>query len=723
MYTKEQLIQKGYEDDQIVEILYGQRKKLDISHYIDIEFMAIQMREIRLGLEAKLPVDLYAKKELDWLQMMEVRKGLISKVDAKLYANSNIPYDKMREIRKGLECDMNLLAYIDYDAGIIRQIRKSIGSNIDIMPFVHDKYDQEQLEIIRDCLINGIDIYSYINNELRGEAIKEIALGLKMHLDVVLYADVKYSWQQMRQIRKGLQNRVDITKYYDVNYTWQQMREIRKGLERGLDVSQYSSFMYTANEMHKKRMHMWGGMLELEDEASVYGDDQKLEITVSPDEMEAFLAISELGMDFTVDEIVDELHKFDIIEGINLDEIEHALSDPYNQYLVAEGTNQRDGKDGYNEYFFDIEGKRQPKILEDGSVDYAHSEWYKCVAAGEVVAKYHEATPGTDGTTVRGRTISANKGKELGIHEMEGCKLLDDKKTYVATINGKVELKGNKLIVTSMFELDEVNPSIGNIDFNGDVIVKGNVGAGSVINATGDIFVQGFVEGAEITAGGSVEIGLGVNASNKGFVKAENNVSSKYFENAIIIAGKDISTNNILNSNVRAGGKIIVNGRRGSITGGTTYAFEGIESENLGNIARMDTDIRMGIDDEIMQKYNRILASISDIEKEIQILNSAHEDIQRKHPPEVRNVMDMFIKIEKAIVVKKKHLQDAFAERDCMERDIEKARGCKAIVKGNIYEGVVISIDSSTWRSPGIRNATIEKKTDKSKVSVTFKEF
>ena len=81
-----------------------------------------------------------------------------------------------------------------------------------------------------------------------------------------------------------------------------------------------------------------------------------------------------------------------------------------------------------------------------------------------------------------------------------------------------MELVKNKIIVTSMFEIEEVNPSIGNINFAGDVVIKGNVGAGSVIKATGDVIIHGFVESAEITAGGDVEIGLGVNASNKGFI-------------------------------------------------------------------------------------------------------------------------------------------------------------------------------------------------------------
>ena len=128
----------------------------------------------------------------------------------------------------------------------------------------------------------------------------------------------------------------------------------------------------------------------------------------------------------------------------------------------------------------------------------------------------------------------------------------------------------------------------------------------------------------------------------------------------------------------------------------------------------------MGLDDEIMIKYNAVVSKIADIENEIKILVNAHDDIQKKHPPEVRNVMDMFIKIEKAIVLKNKHLKEANEEREKLQNSIDTARSCKAVVRGDVYEGVMFSIDNSKWRSPGLKNVVIEKRLNATSVNVQF---
>ena len=55
---------------------------------------------------------------------------------------------------------------------------------------------------------------------------------------------------------------------------------------------------------------------------------------------------------------------------------------------------------------------------------------------------------------------------------------------------------------------------------------------------------------------------------NKGILKAQGNIITKFIENAEVIAGGYINTNSILHSKVSAKGDIIVSGRRGFVTGG-----------------------------------------------------------------------------------------------------------------------------------------------------------
>lgn len=710
------LKKKGFSNDQIKEIKEAVDMNLDILKYVDNSFVPIQIVEVRLGLQEKLHVELYANVEYDWFQMEEIRKGLLQGLDVKKYANKAIPFEKMREIRKGLEEQLDLTIYLEYSAKMIRIIRKSILSNVDIMPFIEEGYDTLQLSYIRESLSKNINIEPYISKKIRGTAIREIMLGLEEGLDVTPYAKSIYSWQQMREIRLGIRNRVDISLYTSTFYNWKQMREIRFGLEMGYDVSSYCSYMYTAKEMKKRRE-----ILRKEDEeysfevdsqeASInYSED--LIVEISPNEMECRVKILQAGKKYTRDKILLELLKDGVIQGIDNRAIDRLIKKKGNDefVVVARGDKVIDGEDGWYEYFFDTENKRRPKILPDGSVDYRQAQWYQLANVGEKLAYYHSAKEGKNGKTVRGREIVAKKGKESGVLTVDGCKLSDDMKTYVASKSGKVELDGTKLIVKDIFEIEEVNPSIGNIDFDGNVYVKGNVYAGTTIKATGEIVIGGYVEGATIIAGGNIEIRSGVNATKKGYIESKKSITGRFFENASLKAGENINANYLLNSTVYAMGKITIDGSRGSITGGTTYGRLGIEVYNIGNPTRLRTLICVGVNNEMLDKLQNSVRNIREVKKELEVLNHAFEEFNKKYTPEERNLKEVYIKIQKALGIYNRKLKLYTEEKEKLENDIALAKKSKIIAKGSVYDGTIAEIENNQLKVSDLKNIIIHKK-------------
>ena len=91
----------------------------------------------------------------------------------------------------------------------------------------------------------------------------------------------------------------------------------------------------------------------------------------------------------------------------------------------------------------------------------------------------------------------------------KGFSILPDQVTYVADIDGKVDFTDNKLLITDVLILDDVNTLNGNIDFSGSVYIRGTVGYGAVIRAGRDILVDGFIETAYLEAGGDIIIKRG----------------------------------------------------------------------------------------------------------------------------------------------------------------------------------------------------------------------
>lgn len=734
-----QVMQGSYTRDQLDEIEKGKEAGVDVKWYENPKFLAIQMQQIRLGLMEGLQVECYANPEYDWFQMEEIRKGLKEGVDISLYASADITYDRMQQIRLGLREGIDLAFYKRLDAGVLKQMRLAIKNKVNIVPFIIEGYDPEQLEAIREALEKGIDITDWVKKEFRGVALSEIFQGLEHGLDVAAYAKTEYTWMQMHEIRIGMEHMVDIAQYTNVYYSSRQMREIRKGLEAGLDVSFYRSLMYTASEMRTRRKTLEKASeiltqntmeipdipgvedyLEMEEpselsEMEILDDIIKMtshyEVTVSDDEMEAYLDTSGIFGKPNRFDIVKALQDKNICYGILYDLIDEIVkgNSPKKQLLIAKGKRPVNGEDGWYEYFFKTDFLGTPKELENGNLDYRDISWYETVEKGQKLAEYHSAEKGEDGISVTGKAISARKGREKGILLGKGFKKLTDGKTYIADLNGVVTLKDNLLNVSELLVLKEVSPMTGNVVYDGNILVEGNVSSGSIIRATKDITVYGFVEDAQIISGGSVFLRKGMNGTGGGSIRAAYDVIGYFFEETEIYAGDSIQADYFFRSTLHSNGMIKAVGKKGVIAGGWAAAEKGVIAKTIGNEVDIPTYIKLGRLDNIKKKQTKIDEAIASAKQELSRLQNVHEDYNKKYSPEIRNSMELYLKIESAIYTKELQLQKLAGDRQVIEEELRRSSEATAIVSGTLYEGVTIEIDGSVWKSINVRNVTVRK--------------
>lgn len=712
MTVQEKLLEYGFTLDQIAEIKEGLDVGVDVAIYAKKEFFAIQMRQIRLGLLEGLPVQEYAKKEYDWFQMEEIRKGLKAGVDTSIYADPAIPYDKMRQLRKGLQVGINLSPYVQLDAGILRQLRKAMLSKVNIVSYIKEGYNTEQLEEIRLGLEKGLEIRPYLSKEFRGASISEICKGLDEGVDVSVYAKIEYNWQQMYEIRQGMKERVDISQYCSSFYSWQQMREIRLGLEAGIRVERYRSLMYPAGEMRKLRLQIQ--QEEAAGCAAVKTDIRKVHniaISVSADELEAYIQVQGIQEDLSREDIEQVLKEQGIVRGIEQEKIDFIIENkPAGRFIrIASGEKPRKGQDGWYEYFFDTNIEKAPKILADGSADYQNIKWFEYVESGSKIAYYHEAEEGIDGYTVTGKVIPASKGREMSILSGKGVVLLPDKRTYAAGISGKIELHDYRIEISKLFVLDELTLATGNLEYDGSVYVKGNIGTGTVLKAAEDIVVDGFVEGAAIECGGSILLRQGANASGSGFIRAGKSAIGKFFEAIQVYASENIQADYFLNCDLYAENMIIASGKIGAIMGGTAYAALGFRIFDAGNKAGILTQLKMGISHYMQERQRDLDSRMKEANKELSILGNAYIDFQRKYEPEVRNGMEMYLKIESAIFTVENKLAKLYEMKTKADEDIKKVGRASAVIRGNIYNGTAMEVDGLKWIASGTRNVSIRK--------------
>lgn len=714
MTENEKNLNVDFEKDQLNEINLGISAGIDTSVYADKKYLAIQMRQIRLGLMEKLPVDMYANPEYDWFQMEEIRKGLREGVDVKIYSSFSIPYEKMRQIRKGLKAGIDLSGYSHMKADVLKQIRVAHTEGIDLSKYIQAGYDAKQLFEIRQALKDNLNMDPYLIKEYIGPSLSEIRKGLLAGVDVSLYATMEYSWREMRELREGMEKQLDVSKYSNPLYSWRQMHEIRLGLEQGLNVDKYRQLRYTSREMQKKRLSM------LEDSRQ---DKQQLkknlvraediEVEISTNSMEAYVRILSKDKVVTKQRLLDVLDLHDIRAGIIQSAIEEIVNaqNTRKPVLVARGQIPRKGADGWYECYFRTLINKRPKIMKDGSADYKNVEWFETVKEGQKLAYYHRAEPGTDGYTVSGKVIPAQRGVEKGILVGKGFEMQPDKKTYIATVSGMVKMNDTTLEVSRHMEVQDVTLATGNINFDGSLHIKGNVEAGTEVHVSEDLEIDGNVGAATIVCGGNILLKKGMNAAGHGYIKSEKGIVSRFFEAVRVEANEDIQVNKCLNSQLYAGGMIISSS---TIAGGVACAEKGFRIKNSGNSIGLHTALKIGYNEEIQKKMHELNSAVWEAEQELHMLNNSYQSVVAKYPPEVRNTMDLFIKLEKSVMAKRTQINEMRAR---LEKYQNKVKDAKVVIGGHAFEGTVVEINNRRWQADNQYNVVIKSDSDEIIVS------
>ena len=713
MTEKNNNINTDFEKDQLNEINLGVAAGIDTSIYADKKYLAIQMRQIRLGLMEKLPVETYADPVYDWFQMEEIRKGLREGLDIQLYASHEIPYEKMRQIRKGLKAGIDLSNYRNMKADVLRQLRIAHTEGIDLSKYIVAGYDAKQLFEIQQALKANLDMEPYLLKEYIGPSLAEIRKGLLSGVDVSVYATMDYSWRQMREIRVGMEKRVDVSKYSSPLYSWRQMKEIRTGLEMGLNVEEYRKLRYTSREMRKKRRMMYEDLSR--DKLKLTKNMMKaedVEVEISTNSMEAYIRILAKDKEITRERLMDILDLHDIHAGILEKGIEEILSGNNRKpVLIAKGQIPRKGADGWYECYFRTMINKRPKIMKDGSADYKNVEWFETVKAGQKLAYYHRAEPGTDGYTVSGKVIPAQRGVEKGILVGKGFEMQADRKTYISTVDGMVKMNDTTLEVSRHLEVEDVTLATGNINFDGSLHIKGNVENGTEIRVSEDLEIDGNVGAATIICGGSILLKKGMNSSGNGFIQAKKNIVSRFFESVRVEAEEDIQVNKCLNSQLYAGGMIISSS---TIAGGVASAEKGFRITNAGNSIGLHTALKVGYNEQIQEKIHNLNSAIWEVDQELQMLNNSYQGIVAKYPPEIRNSMELFIKLEKSVTAKRKQITDMRAQ---LEKFHNKLKEAKVVIGGQAFEGTVVEINNRRWKADNQYNVVIKTDSDEIVVS------
>ena len=385
----------------------------------------------------------------------------------------------------------------------------------------------------------------------------------------------------------------------------------------------------------------------------------------------------------TADEIKKDLLYNQIKAEPDMDAINSFLNNKKycTDYILAAGTPVTPGQDGYVEYMFDTDPVARPKTNEDGSVDFHALNSVRACAEGQVLAKLHKEVPGSPGFNVFGEMIMPNNVKAAAIRHSKGS-TLSDEGVLTSDVNGHVSLTEGMVFVSSVLELADVDVSTGDINYDGNLLVNGNITTGYKVNVTGDIEVRGVIEAAEVTAGGQITVAKGINGMEKGRIKAGHSVIAKYINSA----------------EVEAGGLIKVEGKKGFITGGVARAGNKIEAKTIGSDMGAPTSVEVGVDPSLKARRNKLIKENEELRGTLArtepVLLATVDRLKRgdKLPPDQLKKMQ---ELNKVIQNQRAVLQSNLEELDRLELSFDNETIAEIVVLGVAFAGTHIIVSDA----------------------------
>lgn len=546
--------------------------------------------------------------------------------------------------------------------------------------------------------------------------LSEIQKGIDHRVDIDYFSDVKYSGRQMREIRYGLERGLDVSFYANVYYRERQMKEIRIGLQEGLDVSSYARLLYSATDMRKKRIELLKKYKYKDVDTISYDYDDSetgVHIYVEPGLKEAGIVLSKpLPKDFDKYKLLKLMKSYDIVHGFAEHELPSNLSNLPLQVKIPVmfATPPVEGVNGYYEFTFPISNENKPTINEDGTVDYNSPKNYKNIRRGDVVAILHPATIGQCGIDVMGMEIEGQLGKDPEPLTSDDIILSRDKTQYLSKKNGFLNFQNGKLTIMDYLVFDkDVGYADGNITFDGNIKISGNVNDNICITASGDVVISGFVQGANIVSGGDIIISGGVNADGEGSLIAKNNITSSFFENAIVVAEGNIETGYALNSDITCEGKLTTKGKKSLICGGKIIAKNGIDVGTIGSRARVETYVEIGTGDDEQEEYVDIMRNINKINNEMNKINTAMDMMIQKLGAVDARQNENYSKLSVTFNVLKEDLEKANQELNAWNEKKIFRSTLTINVGRNLYENTTVCINGNVLKIQEDKKSTVLK--------------
>lgn len=312
-------------------------------------------------------------------------------------------------------------------------------------------------------------------------------------------------------------------------------------------------------------------------------------------------------------------------------------------FKIAKGNAPIEGQNASIQYFFTKNRLKAGTIREDGTIDFRERGNIPQVEKGAVLAVKRSAVAGEVGKNIFNDTIRVLPIRDIRLKSGKGTMISPDKLKVVAAVAGHPKLgsDGTIYVYDTFVVQKDVDFETGNIDYQGDVTVRGCIQNGFTVK--GNNVRASEADGATIIAQGDVIIEQGINESR---ISSQGSLSAKFIQKSIISCVGDVTTEKeVVESKIDCSGACDI---KGVIISSKIAAKMGLCARQIGMEKAPASTIRVGVDVFV----NRTLDKLKkDIEEKKEVTERLTETIFG-HQQEIDDAEG---KIVRLIPIKERH--------------------------------------------------------------------
>lgn len=453
----------------------------------------------------------------------------------------------------------------------------------------------------------------------------------------------------------------------------------------------------------------------------------KVEFSISDDELSADVQLTtpQGGKHAEVKNVLAACKKAGILRGISRKNIARLVKEARSQApgslldaVVAKGLPARNGKSSKSVPLFEnLHDKfRAPQGADRGKVDMRDFGEITSVKPGQPLLRFRPPTKGRNGYTITGKPVLAKEGEWKSKKIGKGTVISpDDHRLVLADIEGIPKFENGSVTVDDTFTSKGCNVKTGNIIYEGNVLINGDVTDGMKVEVTGDIIVNGYVESATLIAGGDITITQGATGKmsedlcqSTTTIRAGGDIHVQQGRGLLISGMGNVSVaKQLAFCNIACMGNVFAGPEdkpNGSIFASDIKLIGKLRVGKLGAVSGSKVMVSFGSGYEKLNKQKARLSALqeqltSSISKHRQTLTlSENKEIPESVLPRLNELKKLFQSQQKSLRVVEKKL----AQTEKLIESFEDTIGVETFQK--LFHGVQLSFNETVWEASEDKN-------------------